>query len=304
MKKTLLFTSLRTLMVLVFGLFFNGVWGQTSVQNFGTGTANHTSQTGSTGVIPNPTSGTTWVRGGATAPNAPISLLNGTNPLGADGSYVKATASSTTSVAKFSPIVGYTGSTEFYTSFKVLFGNSTATAVAGSGSWTFYQGSGSMYSDASDFAGSAVFAGIRFTYDSGGNVNITSRQNSSWVSTGFTVTALTQLEAHKVEIIGNNKSSGVINYTYNGLPASVATQKYDLYVDGVLIGNDIAQGAMSSGSNVNSTTFIGISSTSNAANIFVDDVVVYNAVPASIGTVPTSTTRMERLGQTEHQLLL
>lgn len=29
MKKTLLFTSLRTLMVLVFGLFFNGAWGQT-----------------------------------------------------------------------------------------------------------------------------------------------------------------------------------------------------------------------------------------------------------------------------------
>jgi hypothetical protein len=290
MKKTLLFTSLRTLMVLVFGLFFNGVWGQTSVQNFGTGTANHTSQTGSTGIIPNPTSGTTWVRGGATAPNAPISLLNGTNPLGTDGSYVRGTASSSGSVAKFSPMVGYAGSTEFYTSFKVIFGNSTATAAAATGSWSFYQGSGSMYSDANDLSSAAVCMGIRFTYNGAGNVSITSRQGSNWVTTGLTVTSLTQLDVHTVEIIGNNKSSGVINYTYNGSPASVAVQKHDLYIDGVLIGNDIALGGLSSGSNVNSTTFIGISSTSNAANIFVDDVVVYNAVPASIGAAPTSTT--------------
>lgn len=277
-------------MILVLGLFFNVAWGQTSVQNFGTGTANHTSATGSTGVIPNPTLGTTWARGGASVPNAPISLLNGTNPLGTDGSYVRGTASNSNSVAKFSPIVGYTGSTEFYTSFKVLFGNSTATAAAATGSWSFYQGSGTMYSDANDLTSASVCAGIRFTYGGAGTVNITSRQGTNWVTTGLTVTSLTQLEEHTVEIIGNNKSSGVINYTYNGSPASVAVQKHDLYVDGVLIGNDISLGGLSSGSNVNSTTFIGISSTSNAANIFVDDVVVYNAVPASIGAAPTSTT--------------
>lgn len=274
---------------MVLGLFFNGVVGQTSIQNFGTGTATQTSTTGSTSVIPNPTLGTTWARGGATAPNAPINVLNTSNPLGTDGSYVRATASSSASVAKFSPIVGYTGSTEFYTSFKVLFGNSTA-GTAGSGIWSFYQGTGAMYSDANDLSGAAVFLGIRFTYDGAGVVNLTTRQGGNWVATGLTTTSLTQSVIHTIEIVGNNKSTGIINYTYNGLPASVAVQKYDFYVDGVLIGNDITPGAMSSGNNIASTTFIGTNSVSNVANVFVDDVVVYNAVPASIGAAPTSTT--------------
>jgi hypothetical protein len=43
---------------------------QTSVQNFGASTGSHTSQTGTTAFIPNPTSGTTWARAGATAPAA------------------------------------------------------------------------------------------------------------------------------------------------------------------------------------------------------------------------------------------
>jgi len=38
--------------------------GQTSTQNFGTTTGSHTSGTGSSSFIPNPTSGTTYARGG------------------------------------------------------------------------------------------------------------------------------------------------------------------------------------------------------------------------------------------------
>jgi hypothetical protein len=49
------------------------------------------------------------------------------------------------------------------------------------------------------------------------------------------------------------------------------------------VGNDLAAGGYGAGSNVVSATFIGISSAANAANVFVDDVVVYDAVPAAIG---------------------
>ena len=93
---------------------------QTTVQNFGTGTATQTSQTGSTAIIPNPTAGTTWARGGAVAPAAPVNILNTSNPLGTTGSYMRATASSSTSVCKASPFINYGGSTEFYTSFKIF----------------------------------------------------------------------------------------------------------------------------------------------------------------------------------------
>jgi len=278
------------LSAVVFLLFLiNGQsWGQTSTQNFGTGTGSHTSQTGSTTFLPNPTSGTTWARAGATAPNAPIVLATTSNPLGTAGAYVRGVASSSGSVSKFSPMVGYTGSTEFYTSFKVLFGDASAGNTAASGSWTFYQGDGAMYSDANNFTNVQVFTGVRFTYAASGVINVTYRGGDNWINTGLSPNSLSQATVYTVEIVGNNKSSGTINYTYGGVSRSVAVQKFDLYVNGTLIGDDLAQAAFTAGNNVTSTTFIGVSSTSNVANIFVDDVVVYNSVPAAIGaSLPT-----------------
>jgi hypothetical protein len=255
---------------------------QTSVQNFGTGTGAQTSQTGSPGFLPAPTSGTTWARGGATAPAAPITLSTASNPLGTSGSYINGTASTSTSVAKFSPAVAYTGSTEFYTSFKVLFGDATAGATAASGSWSFYQGAGAMYSDATDFAGAQVFAGLRFTYGAAGALTLATRQGGAFATTGLTNPPLNQSTVYTIEIVGNNKTSGVISYSYAGVAQAVAVQKYDLYINGTLVGNDIAEAAFPAGSNVASTTFIGVSSTSNVAHVFVDDVTIYNAVPAAL----------------------
>ncbi len=258
---------------------------QTSVQNFGTGTFSQTSQTGSAATIPAPTgSGTTWARAGATAPNAPVVGSTTSNPLGTTGTYVRAAASTSTSVCKFSPWVGYTASTEFYTSFKVLFGDASAGSTATAGSWNFYQGAGAMYSDASDFSGAQVFTGLRFTFGAGGAITLTYRGGSAFTNTGLTTTSFSSATVYTVEIVGNNKSSGTINYTYNGNARSVAVQKFDLYINGTLIGDDLAEALLPANTNVVSGTFIGISSASNAANVFVDDAVVYNAVPANIGT--------------------
>jgi hypothetical protein len=283
MKKYLLLT------ILFLGIISIGL-GQTSTQNFGTGTGSHTSQTGSTAFIPNPTSGTTWARAGATAPNAPVVLATASNPLGTTGAYVRAVASTSTSVTKFSPWVGYTGGTEFYTSFKVLFGDASAGATATSGSWTFYQGAGAMYSDAADFAGAQVFTGLRFTYGAGGALALTYRGGSSWINTGLSPNSISSATVYTVEIVGNNKLSGTISYTYNGVAQTVAVQKFDLFINGTRIGDDLAQGALPAGSNIASGTFIGISSTANVANIFVDDAITYNAVPTVIGvSAPTVT---------------
>lgn len=261
-------------------------WGQTSIQNFGILTGSHTSTTGSTSFIPNPTSGTTWARAGGGG-TAPINLVTASNPLVTTGAYVRAVASSSTSVSKFSPWVGYTGSTEFYTSFKVLFGDASAGSTATSGSWTFYQGAGAMYSDANDFAAAQVFTGLRFTFGEGGALAISYRGGGSWINTGLSPNSLSSATVYTIEIVGNNKSSGTISYTYNGVAQTVAVQKFDLYVNGTKIGDDLAQAALTAGANITSGTFIGISSTSNAANIFVDDAVTYNAVPAAIGSAPT-----------------
>ncbi|MBS1742524.1 MAG: lamin tail domain-containing protein [Bacteroidetes bacterium] len=264
---------------------------QTSVQNFGTGSGTQTSQTGTSAFLPNPTLGGTWSRAGATAPAAPIVWANTSNPLGTTGSFVRAVASSSGSVSKFSPITGYTGSTEFYTSFKVMFGDAAGGSTATSGSWSFYQGAGAMYGDASDFTGAQVFTGLRFTYGAGGAIAVTYRGGASFINTGLSPNSLSSSTVYTIEIVGNNKTSGAINYTYNGVAQSVAVQKFDLYINGSKAGDDLAEAALPAGTNLVSQTFIGISSTANVANIFVDDVVVYNAVPAAIGNAaPTVTT--------------
>ncbi len=267
------------------------VFAQISTQNFGTVTGSHSSATGVNTFIPNPVvnpaAGTTWARGGATAPNGPINLVTASNPLATTGAYVRAVASTSTSVSKFSPAVGYTGSTEFYTSYKVLFGDAVAGNTAASGSWNFYQGAGAMYNDANNFTNVQTFISLQFTYAAAGVINLAYRAASTITTVGLTTTTLNQSTVYTIEIVGNNKTSGTINYTYNSNAQTVAVQKFDLYVNGTLIGNDLDQNAFPANTNIASTTFMGVSSTSNVANIFVDDVVIYNAVPAAIGTTPT-----------------
>jgi len=93
---------------------------------------------------------------------------------------------------------------------------------------------------------------------------------------------------HSIEIIGNNQNSGTVNYTYNGSTCSVSPLKFDLYINGELIGDELSKSQLADNANIESLTFIGKSSTDNVANIFIDDVVVYNSVPSQINsTNPT-----------------
>ena len=281
-KNTTRFNGLLALFLMVMGMGVS--WGQTATQNFGTTTGSNTSQTGSTTLIAAPTVGTSYARAGATAPNAPVVLVTASNPLGTTGAFARCVASTSASVTKMSPWVGYTGGTEFYTSFKVLFGDASAGSTATSGVWKFYQGAGAMYSDVNDFSGTQVFTGLTFTYGAGGALALTYRAGSTNSTTGLTTTSFSSGTVYKIEIVGNNKSSGTISYTYGGTSQTVAVQKFDLYVNGTLIGDDLAEAQLPANTSITSGTFIGVSSTSNVANIFVDDALVYNAVPAAIGT--------------------
>ena len=262
------------------------MWGQTSVQNFGTGTGTHTSTTGSTSFIPAPTpSGTTYARSG-TATVCPIVLATGPNLLGTTGSYVRGVAGATT-YTKICPNLGYTSSTEFYTSFTVMLGDASGGNTAILGSWGFYQGSGTSFSDNNNFTGSQVFTGLQFNFGTGGTIGVKYRNGSSWSSSDIATFASSTV--YTIEIIGNNKSSGDITYTYDGISQTVGPQKIDLFINKVRIGNDLNAGQLTAGSLINSIMFIGTGSTGNTANIFIDDVVVYNTVPATIGTSSCST---------------
>ena len=268
-------------------------WAQTSTQSFGTSTGSNSTTTGSTSLLPAPTgTGSTYARGGGGG-TAPVYLANTSNPLSTIGSFVRGVASNSTSVTKISPIVGYTGGTEFYTSFKVLFGNTTGGATStSSGSWTFSQGAGSFFSDNNAYAQAQTFTALRFTYGASGAIALT-YDNGAFVTTNLTSSSLSQGVVYTIEIVGNNKTAGTISYTYGASSQTVAVQTFDLYVNGTLIGNDLVWANLPANTSITSIAFTGISSTSNVANIFLDDVVVYNAVPSTIGssssTPPTLT---------------
>jgi hypothetical protein len=262
----------------------------TSTQNFGTSAATNTSQTASTSTITNPTSGTTYARAGATAPAAPIIVATNTpNPLGTSGAYLRAVASSSTSVAKASPIAGYTGGKEFYTSFKVLFGDSAGSTNATSGNWAFWQGAGANYTDAQQVGVSQAAVGLRFTYGSSGAISLSyaPTSGSTFLTNGLSSTSLTQGTVYNVEVVLFNGASGATKtYSYNGQTKTLSAGNCDIYINGVQFASNLTSGGLTLDTTINATTFTGVSSTSNAANLFVDDFVVYNTIPAAIGTGP------------------
>ncbi|HEX8331270.1 MAG TPA: T9SS type A sorting domain-containing protein [Segetibacter sp.] len=274
--------SLKGFIVVVFLVVVGKSWGQTSVQNFGTGAGSHTSQTGSTTFLSSPTNGTTWARAGATDPNAPVILANTSNPLGTTGSFVRGVASTSTSVTKVSPILGYTAGKSFYTKFSVLFGDASAGTSATSGSWTYFQGSGTSFSNASAITGTETFVGLRFTFGASGAVTLTNNVNGAYNSTGLSTNSFSQGIVYTIELVGNN-SLNAIGYLYNGTNQNVAVDKLDLYINGIQIGNDLAKAQLANNADIRDISLTGINSASNVANIFVDDVVVYNAIPSSIG---------------------
>jgi len=269
-------------------IFCSAAWGQTSVQTFGTSAGLSSAGTGSTALIPNPTVGQTFARDGAGF----AYIKTASNPFGSTGAYALGTASSVTgSPTKICPIVNYTttGKT-FYTSFKVVFGDDTGNAGVSTGSWSFFQGNGPQYvSGGNNFTNTETFTGLRFTF-AGANVTL-SHVNSlrNWLTGGFLpATTVNQGVVHAIEIVGNNNAVGTINYTYKGTSQTVAFGTYDVYIDEVLVADDLIKAGLSPGADIVSCMFIGISADNNA-NIFIDDVEVYNDIPQLIKTIITPT---------------
>ena len=194
-------------------------------------------------------------------------------------SYLRIVASSGSSVTKFS-IYDYSASTSFTLRFRIRFGASDGSATgATSGTWYLFVGDGNIYSNDQSFISSQVYTGIRWAFGTSGNVTTKYRSGGSWISTGISGNPFTQGVTYIVDIYGNNSVS-TANYTY-GTSQSIASNTFDLWVDGVLIGNDLSKSALNDAVNIDSYMFYGVSSTSNVANIFLDDIVYTNTIAAN-----------------------
>ena len=272
---------LKTAIVFLLFLFESVALGQ-SVQDFGTTTGSLTTGNSSS-FLPNPTSfGTTYARIGSGGGS--INKVTTSNPLGTSDTYIRAVASSNASVCKISPIIASTSGTTFYSRFKILFGDVSAGSTATSGDWYAFLGDGAMFGDNNGFSGAQTFAGLRFRFGAGGDITFNNRNGSAWSQTGInsTFTTLNSGIYYDFEIIGNNKSSGIESYTYNEISQSVAVNTFDLYINGVQVGNDVAKAQLPNNNPIKSNMFYGESSTSNVANIFLDDVTFQNSRPSVI----------------------
>jgi hypothetical protein len=256
-------------------------WAQPWTYDFGTGTGSWTSGA-STTFLPTPSSGTARVRvGGA---GGGFYLQNpGLASLGSE-TELKITAPTSTSANKFS-IYDYTASKTFFIKFDILLGDSNGSNTATSGAFYFFQGDGAQYSDNNTFTGTQVFTGIQWSFGTSGTITTNYRNAGSWSALGSTPFA--QGNVYTVEIYGNNSTSSATYYRQSS-PYTVAANKQDIWVNGSLIGDDLAKAQLANDANIDSFLFYGVSSTNNVANCFLDNITYSNMLPTAGGT-PTIT---------------
>jgi hypothetical protein len=141
-----------------------------------------------------------------------------------------------------------------------------------SGTWYFFAGNGTSFGSAqsSTFTGADVFTGIKWTFGASNAITTDNRAGSAFAV--IAGTPFTQNTAYYVTIVGNN-SAAPVNY---GASQSVAAGTYDLWVNGSLVGNDLAKALLASASNINAFRFYGENSTGNVAQLAVDNIRWYN----------------------------
>jgi len=243
--------------------------------DFGTTTGVYSTSGVSTTFLPAPPTDSVRIRIGTTGGS--FNLENQIIPFGQD-SYLRIAAPTSTSVNKFS-VYNFAPGKTFTIRFKVRFGSSTGANTVNSGSFYLFAGDGACFTDNSQFTGAQIFTGLLFTLGASGAVTTSFRSAGSWTTSGISGTPFQQALDYDVEIYGNN-STGMINYTY-GSAQNIASNKWDIWVNGILVGDDLAKAQLGNDANIDSWMFYGESSTGNAANIFLDEFYYQNSIAES-----------------------
>jgi len=199
-------------------------------------------------------------------------------------SYLRIVAPTSGSVNKFS-IFDYQPSQVFTLRFNIRLGAMDGSALgASSGKWYLFAGDGVQYSNGNGFTGSQTFLGLEWIFGSSGSIVTNFRIGSTW--TLLAGSPFSQGTDYLVEIAGNNSAS-TINYFY-GSSQSVAQNKFDIWVNGLLVGDDIGKASLPDLANLDSWMFYGESSVENVANIFLDNFEYSNQIEYSLPVELTS----------------
>ncbi len=261
MKQRLLFLSL---VVMLLGVGIDG-WGQTpnGSLSFGTTANSTTATTGNTGFG--------GIRIGTGSGS--FTIMNSGQEIGTDAELrgIAPTGGSINSVGITSTEYG-SAATTFTLAFEIYLSGGS------SGTWYFFAGNGAGFAAAQSatFTGSQVFTGLRWVFGTSNAITTMNRNAGAWNATGISGTPFAQLTSYTVTIVGNNSASSV-NY---GSSQSVAVNTYDLWVNGVLVGNDLAKAQLPAETTINAFRFYGENSTGNVATIALDNIRWWNTCVA------------------------
>jgi hypothetical protein len=244
--------------------------------DFGTGTGSYSTPSGSsTTFLPQPPTGggNEYVRIGSTGGS--WSLVNPGIPALGSGSELVGVAPTSASINKFAVADFTTATSQFSMSFSMQLSGGS------SGTWYMFAGNGTSFNTVgAGFTGSESYMGLRWQFGTSGAITTNNRNAGAWNTTGLTGTPFAQSTVYEIEIYGNN-TSGTLNYT-RGTSQSTAANTYDLWVNGVLVGNDLAKAQLATGGTIDSFMFYGESSTGNVATITLDNF----AYGTSISSIP------------------
>ncbi|HMT12055.1 MAG TPA: T9SS type A sorting domain-containing protein, partial [Ignavibacteria bacterium] len=233
-----------------------------------------TASTVSVTFMPIAPSGTARIRIGSTGGS--FNLQKSSPPEFGSDSYLRITAPTTSSVNKFS-VYDYTAGKLLTMKFKLRFGGTDGGSLTTSnGTWSFFAGNGNCFADNSGFTNADCFLGIQFVFGNSGAITINTRSGTSWPILGTPGSVIQQGMNYDVEIYANNSSTAQ-SYTHGG-PQTVAPNKWDFWVNGALVGDELGKGALPGNTNIDSWMFYGELSTGNVANIFLDDIDYTNSI--------------------------
>ena len=202
-----------------------------------------------------------------------MALQNPGNSALGSGSELVLTASTTTSVNKFS-LYDFNATSLSLLSFStVLTGNS--------GQFTIYTGNGANFATGSTVSNAETLTALRFTL--GGStesptVATTYSSNGTFTNAGLTSTGVATGSVLQFAIYGNNSGAST-TYSVGGTEYTISSNTFDIFLNGSLIGNDLATGALADGSIVDSFAFQGQSSAGNVGALSVDDITYGSFTP-------------------------
>ena len=118
---------------------------------------------------------------------------------------------------------------------------------------------------------SSMFMGIKIKITDGATTATTWKNDGTWNTTNLTSSAWSSISSgkHRMFILANNAASGSASYSFtNGTSSTVGAKKFDIYLDGVIIENDIdVVGDLAGGTTVLNSFRFDVGFHANAQNI-------------------------------------